>query len=201
MSLQRSDWTTKTVRSYSTGWLKQENMRELASYSLRCMWFVRFPLQDMCSPASSSLGMASPRSPPRRKKMLHCCRSSVQLKDEKQQRLQKSHYKNEHGHFQWCQSLYKSWSKKRVKQPSCAQKWLNLVHLSLKRCRSLQLYRNGLICRILTCPILQVPLQLFIWLCRGIAALDSLSQVMVADTEICCARLMSWRLRIKPSLQ
>ena len=48
-------------------------------YSLRCRWCVHFPLPDRCSPASSSLGTVSPRSPPRRTITRHCCRSNAQL--------------------------------------------------------------------------------------------------------------------------
>lgn len=47
------------------------------------MWYARFPPPGRCSPASSSLGRAFPRSPQRRKKMLRCCHSNVQLQHKK----------------------------------------------------------------------------------------------------------------------
>lgn len=43
------------------------------------MWYVHFPPQGRCTPASSSLGIVFPRSPPPRTKMLHCCRNNAQL--------------------------------------------------------------------------------------------------------------------------
>lgn len=50
-----------------------------APYSWRYRWYAHFPRPDRCSPASSSFGSVSPRSPPRHMKTLHRCHSNAQL--------------------------------------------------------------------------------------------------------------------------